>query len=235
MLDQMMIVAADQSTKAYQLLEGVSQNVGNANTFGYKATRFEQYIRPDGNVDLVQRTDYSPGPTFLTRRELDVALEGPGFIQVTRPDGSTGYTRNGSFTRNAEGFLVTPHGDLVGTGIQMPAVYHKVRILNDGRVQLVEKPGAQPKEIGHLTVVNFKNPEGLKNVGHHVVMETPESGPAFKVENHHLISQGKLEQSNVNIHHAVEDILRLNAGVISNLRIVKAVDEIYREAVQLRQ
>lgn len=235
MLDQMMILAADQSTKSYQMLDAVSQNIGNYNTWGYKAQRFEQYIRPDGNLDMVKRADYSPGPTTLTRRELDIALDGPGFIQVTRPDGSTAYTRNGSFAKNAQGFIITNHGDLVGTGIQVPARYHSLIINKDGAVELRETSGGPLKAIGRITVVNFANPEGLKNIGQNLVTETPESGPPEKIADPQMIQQGRLEQSNVNIHYAVEDVLRINAAVLSNLRIVKAVDEIYREAVQLRQ
>ena len=235
MLDQMMITAADQSTKAYQLLEGVSQNIGNYQTWGYKAVRFEQYIRPDGQVDINKRVDYEPAPTFITRRELDVALDGPGFIQVTRPNGDTAYTRNGSLAKNAQGFLVTSSGDMVGTGIQVPATYEKMFIRPDGKVEIMLKKGEAAKEIGHVTVVNFPNPEGLKNIGNCLVQESKDSGTPQKLEDHHLLKQGCLEQSNVNIHYAVEDVLRLNAGVIANLRVVKAVDDIYKEAVQLRQ
>lgn len=235
MLDQMIVNAADQSTRSYQLLDGVSQNLGNYNTWGYKAVRFEQYIRPDGNTDLIKRVDITPGTTFLTKRELDVAVDGPGYIMVTRPDGTTAYTRNGRFTKNGEGFLITAHGDMVGSGIQVPARYHKMIIQDNGTVELIEKAGEQSKPIGSIPVVNFPNPEGLKPVGENLVAETPDSGTPEKMLDHRVLRQGRLEQSNVNIHHAVEDIMRLNAGVIANLRVIKAVDEVYREAVQLRQ
>ncbi len=235
MLDQMMIQAADQSTRSYQLLDAVSENMGNYNTWGYKAQRFEQYMRPDGNMDLKKRVDYSPGPSFLTNRELDVALKGPGFMQVTRPDGSTAYTRCGSFAKNAQGFLVTNFGDLVGTGIKVPARYDKLFIQGDGTVQITETPGASLKTIGHISVVNFPNPEGLKNLGNNLVAQTDDSGTPQKVNDPNMIQQGRLEQSNVDINRSVEEILRMNAGVIANLRIVKFLDGIYQEAVQLRQ
>lgn len=235
MLDQMMVLAADQSTRNYQLLEAVSQNIGNANTYGYKPIRFDQYMRPDGNLDMVKRVDPTPGSLFITRRELDIGIEGPGYIQVTRPDGTTAYTRNGSMVRNAQGMLVTPHGDLVGSGIQLPANYHKVYFRKDGTVELVETRGGEPKKIGQVTLVNFPNPEGLKVLGNNLLGETSESGSPALMAEHQAVRQGMLEQSTVNLHYAVEDILRINAGVISNLRVIKAVDEIYREAVQLRQ
>jgi flagellar basal-body rod protein FlgG len=231
----MMIVAADQSTRAYQALESVSQNLGNYNTWGYKAIRFDQFIRPDGNMDIVKRTDHSCGATFITRRELDIALNGPGYIQVTRPDGSIAYTRNGSFAKNTQGFIVDNFGNMVGTGIQIPARYDKVVIDPDGTVKLREVPAGDLKEIGHINIVNFTNPEGLKAIGNNLLVATGESGDPQKVKDHHLIQQGYLESSNVSVNSAVEDILRLNAGVIGNLRVIKAVDDIYKEAIQLRQ
>lgn len=235
MLDQMMILAADQSTKAFQALDVVSHNVGNYGTWGYKVQRFDQYFRPDGNADIVKRTDYTPGQLFLTKRELDIGIDGPGFIQVTRRNGATAYTRNGSFAKNAEGFLVTAHGDLVGAGIQIPPRYHQLKIDKDGTVQLIDKAGDTPKDLGRIPLVNFANPEGLKSIGDNLVVATSESGEAVKVENHAQIQQGRLEQSNVNIHAVVEEVLRLNGGVLTNLRVIKVVDELYREAVQLRQ
>lgn len=235
MLDQMMVTAADQSTKSYQLLEAVSQNMANVNTYGYKAVRFDQYMRPDGNTDLTTRGDFSQGQAFMTRRELDVALDGPGFIQVTRPDGSMAYTRNGSLAKNAEGYLVTPFGDMVGNGIQIPANYRALKITPQGEVQILTDGSSEFSTLGKITVANFANPEGLKKVGNNLFASTEESGGALPIENHKMLKQGHLEQSNVNIHYAVADILKLNAGVIANLRVIKAVDEVYREAVQLRQ
>ncbi len=235
MFDQIMLLAADQSTKGYQTLDVISRNMGNYATYGYKAVRFDQYLTPEGSMDQVERVDYSQAPTWLTRRELDIALDGPGFIQVTRPDGTTAYTRNGSLAKNAEGFLVTAHGDLIGGGIQIPAKYETLRINKNGSIELMETAGSAYKEIGKVTLVNFPNPEGLKNIGDNLLAQTNDSGQPVKIEDHHCIQQGRLEQSNVNIHYAVEDVLRLNAAVIANLRVVKAVDEIYSQAVQLRQ
>jgi flagellar basal-body rod protein FlgG len=235
MLDQMMILAADQSVKNYEALDGVSKNLANYNTSGYRAERFEQYIRPDGNTDFIKRTDYRPAPSLSTNRELDIAIDGSGFIRVTQPDGKIAYTRNGSFRKNAEGFVVTAHGDLVGTGIQIPATYHEVRFLPNGKVMLYEKAGQPGKEIGEVPIVNFPNPEGLRTLGNNLVEETTDSGAPVEVADHRLIKQGRLEESNVNVHMAVVDILRLNAGVVTNLRVVKAIDDIYQQAVNLRQ
>lgn len=235
MLDQIMLLAADQSTKSYQLLDAVSQNIGNYPTWGYKAVRFDQYIRPDGNLDMVKRVDYSQGAVMSTQRELDVAIDGPGFFMVTRPNGATAYTRNGSFAKNADGYLVTNSGDLVGTGIQIPASYLHIKIEKDGVVKIREKAGDELKEIGKIPLVTFPNPEGLKNIGNNLAVQTENSGEPTKLENHKSLKQACLEHSNINIHYAVEDVLRINAGVIANLRVVKAVDEIYKEAVNLRQ
>lgn len=235
LLDDMMRLAAEQSNRGYHLLDRVAQNLANTNTYGYKTQRFEQYIKEDGNIGEIKRTDYTPGSLYMSKRELDVGIAGPGFIPVTRKDGTVAYTRNGSLSKNAEGFLVTYHGDLVGTGIKVPAIYHQMQITKDGTVQITEKAGDDYKTIGKINLVNFPNPEGLKEIGNSLVLETSESGQALKVDNPTGFRQGFLEQSNVNIHFAVEDILRINAQVISNVKVLKMLDEIYKQAVQLRQ
>jgi flagellar basal-body rod protein FlgG len=235
MFDQMMIQANEQSTKAYQMLDAVSRNIANLNTPGYKAERFDSYLKPDGNTQTVTRTDFSQGQLMMTRRDLDVGVEGPGFIPVTRPDGSSAYTRSGSFTKNAQGYLVTPFGDLVGKGIQLPSAYHELHIEKDGVIHLVEKKGQEPKEIGRLSLVTFPNPEGLKKLSDNLLAETKDSGTPEKQTENVMIKQGFIETSNTNIHVSVEDMLKLNTAFTANLRITKLVDDLYRDGVNLKQ
>ena len=235
MLDAMIKLAADQSTRNYQILEAVSQNVGNYNTWGYKAKRFELYLSPAQNVETARRVDFSQGDLTLTKRETDVSLDGPGFFVVTRPDGTTAYTRDGEFTINKDGMLSTPHGDLVSTGIQLPPNFFKLKINRAGQVDIMQKQGDPYKTVGQLQVASFNNPEGLKNIGYNLFTETDDSGKPVKIENPECFRQCFLERPNVDLTHSVVDMLRLNAGVIANLKVVKVIDEIYKEATQLRQ
>lgn len=234
MLNQIMKLASENGTKQFEVLEQVTNNIANFNTSGYKVQRFEQYLTPDGRLEGAKRVDYSPGPIMVTRRDLDVAIDGDGFLPVTQPDGRVAYTRDGSFARNSEGFLVTQRGDLVGEGIQLPVNYEKVQILPNGTVNVLEKGQQTPTKVGQLTLVGFTNPEGLKNIGYNKVVPTQASGEAYKVESP-AFKQGSLERSNVVIFQQVDQVLRLNASVISNLRIIKYSDDVYRQSVNLRQ
>jgi flagellar basal-body rod protein FlgG len=165
---------------------------------------------------------------------MDIAINGEGYIPVTQPDGTTAYTRDGSFVLNGKGYLVTPHGDMVGDGIQLPLEIKHVQFKNDGSVWVqTEKTGAFSL-IGHIGLVRFANAEKLNSIGYNKLVATSQSGEPVK-DTQSLVKQGFLERSNVNVHMEVEQVLRLNASLISNMRIIKFADQIYQQAVNLRQ
>jgi flagellar basal-body rod protein FlgG len=234
MLQSTIYTASQHGVQQFEVLEKVSRNIANLNTTGYKAQRFQQVMDIHGRVTGVVRTDTSPGMSVITRRPLDVAIEGSGYFMVTQPDGKVAYTRDGSFTVDANRYLVTQQGDLVGTGIQIPTHYDKLMIFPDGTVQVREKPNEQTKTLGKLTLVAFPNPEGLASEGANKLTETAESGAPLH-QAHAKLAQGKLERSNVAIPDQIETVLRLNAGVISNFRIIKFSDDLFRQAVNLKQ
>lgn len=235
MLQNIMRVASDNGTKQFSVLEQVTNNIANLNTPGYKVRRFDQYLMPDGRLEGVTRTDTSQGPVMTTKRDFDIAIDGEGYIPVTQPDGTVAYTRDGSFAKNAEGFLVTQRGDLVGEGIKLPINYNQLFIKPDGNIQIVDKASAPPRTIGKIELVNFPNPEGLKAIEHNKLLATDASGTARKITVTAQIKQGALERSNVNVFFQVDQILRLNASVISNLRVIRFADDIYRQSVNLKQ
>jgi flagellar basal-body rod protein FlgG len=234
MIQNIIYLAAQNGNQQFQVLERVSRNIANYNTTGYKAERFQQYLDPGGRVVGYVRTDTGVGQAIITRHELDVAIESNGYLPVTQPDGTVAYTRDGSFTLDKDRFLVTQRGDLVGTGIQVPDNYEKLLIYPDGTVQ-VRKTKSGPKEtIGKLTLATFPNPEGLKSVGNNKLVPTAVSGePLLMAEA--KFAQGKLERSNVMVPEQIEQVLRLNASMISNFRVIKFSDDIFRQAVNLRQ
>ena len=234
MLDVIMKLAAANASKQYESLEAVSNNVANLNTFGYKAKRFEQYLTSDDRLEGTARVDTSKGQPVITQRELDIAVDGFGYIPVTQPDGTIAYTRDGSFALNSKGQIVTNRGDLVGDGIQVPHRYHQIQIKPDGSIFANTTEDVAYKPIGKITLSRFANPEGLKNIGYNKVMPTPESGiPEEDPDS--KIKQGSLEHSNVSIHTQIDQILRLNASLISNIRIIKFADDLYRQSVNLKQ
>ncbi len=234
MLDHIIRQAADAGNKQFEKLERVTTNVANLNTTGYKVKRFEQYLSVDGQIDGVERVDTSQGSIMVTRRELDIAIQGDGYIPVTQPDGTIAYTRDGSFSKNSEGFLMTNRGDLVGDGIRLPLNYEKLFITDRGEVQVKLAGKIEPDTLGQIKLVTFANPEGLKSIGYNKLVATGESGEAAEIETKG-IRQGSLERANVSMFHQIDHILRLNASVLSNMKIVKFTDDVYRQAVNLRQ
>ncbi|WP_373532229.1 flagellar hook-basal body protein [Vampirovibrio sp.] len=234
MLDVIMRLAANNAGKQFQSLGAISNNIANFNTTGYKAQRFEQYLTSDDRMENSLRVDASKGLAMITKRELDVSIDGFGYIPVTQPDGVVAYTRDGSFALNSEGIIVTNRGDIVADGIKVPINYENIQIQKDGEVR-VKVTGSQTfQPIGKITMARFANPETLKSLGYNKLTPTPESGQPM-VDTESKISQGTLERSNVSIHGQIDQILRLNASLISNIRIIKFADDLYRQSVNLKQ
>lgn len=219
----------------FERLGYISNNIGNMNTTGYKSVRFEQTLDENGYLDGTVRYDYSTGSTMRTKRLLDVALTGPGFIPVTSPNGDVKYTRDGSFKVNKEGYLVTNDDYLVGDGIKIPANYQNLRIKKDGTVVVLSHSKDTSEVIGKIPVVQFQNPEGLKSAEYNKVVATDESGPPMLIKEHTYISQGDLERANTNYIGNVNEVLRLNASMIASTRLIKVVDEMYQRSINLTQ
>jgi flagellar basal-body rod protein FlgG len=235
MFDAIMRLASANANKQMEALSDVSVNVANMNTTGYKSKRFEQYITLDNRLDGIHKVDTVAGDRILTHREMDVFIDGPGYIPVTQPDGAVAYTRDGGFTLNSQGYLVTHRGDLVGDGIRLPSDYKKLHILDNGEVQVKTASQSERYEtIGKIKLVRFRNAEELKSVGGNKLLPTEESGEPV-IDTQSQLRQNSLERANVDVHEQVETVLKLNASYISNLRIIKFADDLYRQAVQLRQ
>lgn len=234
MLDYIMRIASANANKQFETLESVSMNVANYNTNGYKAKRFEQFISSAGTLNGSVRVDTGKGNLAITKNPLDIGVDGFGYIPVTQPNGTTAYTRDGSLTLNSKSMLVTNRGDVVGEGIIVPINYQQIQFKQDGTVLVQTPEAADFKPIGKIDLVRFANPEKLTSIGENKLVPTPESGaPTLDTES--LIKQGVLERSNVDVHAQVEQILRLNAGLISNFRILKFTDDLYSKATNLKQ
>ncbi|EKE03981.1 MAG: Flagellar basal-body rod protein FlgG [uncultured bacterium] len=227
--------SVDNATKQFETLGYITTNVSNYNTVGYKTQRFENYLMENGRLEGTLRTDYSNGMFYATKKPLDVAIDGAGFFPVIQKNGLVAYTRDGSFTVNSEGYLVTKDNAIVGDGIKIPPEYHKLKIAPDGTVTVISARDIEPEVVGKIPVVIFNNAEGLKSIEGNNLIATNESGNPTLVKDHSRIKQGNLERSNVNIVNCVDDVLRLNASLISSVRLIKIVDEFYRQSINLRQ
>lgn len=227
--------SVNNATMQFEKLGYLTTSIANYNTNAYKGVRFENYLLENGRLDGVVRYDHRPGALLMTKKELDIGIQGAGYIPVTLKNGETSYTRDGSFSVNKEGLLVTSSGALVGKGIKIPPNYHRLTIKKDGEIYVRPTQSGKDKLIGKIELVNFNNPESLEIQEGNTYKVTEESGEPFLVENHDYIRQGHIERSNVNIHYAVNDVLKLNASMIASTRLIKVVDEMYRQSINLKQ
>ena len=136
---------------------------------------------------------------------------------------------------NSQGFMTTQHGDIIGDGIRVPVDYKEIKLWPDGsvKVKTVNKPD-EYQDIGKISLVRFPNPEGLKNIGYNKLSATDAAGSPVE-DTDSKLKQGCLERANVFVPGQIDSILRLNAGVIANMRVVKFSDDLFRQAVNLKQ
>ena len=208
-------------------LDVISHNLANVSTTGFKrsnavfedlmyqnlrqvgANSSEQSQLPTGlQLGLGVRTvatsrSFTQGSMQQTSNQLDVAIKGNGFFQVTQPDGTIGYTRDGSFQVDSQGRLVTSSGLPVANGITVPPSATNVSIAADGTVSATLPNSATPQNIGSLALANFVNPAGLEPRGDNLYVETAASGQpnggTAGTNGLGTVMQGFLETSNVNV------------------------------------
>lgn len=231
----------------------VSHNLANVNTTGFKKDRavFEdllyQNVRQVGaatSQDTVSPTglsigtgvrvvatekNHTQGSLNNTGNSLDVAINGRGFFQVLLPDGSFGYTRDGSFKMSAEGELVTASGYRVQPGITIPSGAQSVTIGVDGVVSAQLAGQSSPTQIGTLQLTDFVNPAGLQPRGENLLSESAASGPA-QTSNPALnglgsLQQGFLEGSNVNVVEELVAMIETQRAYEMNSKAISTTDQ----------
>ena len=212
-----------------------SENISNWSTNAYKATRFEEILGENGYAKGVVRTDHAQGSIQVTKRPLDVALDGAGFIPVTSKTGEIFYTRDGSFCLGKDGYIMTQTGEIVGSGIQIGADSVKVEIRKNGDVYTYTDLSKEPEYKGNIPVVLFQNPEGLKEVGGNKYTKTEISGDEQLIVDHSRIKQYSIERSNVDLFDHVNQVMRVNASLLASTTLMGAVDSMYEKAINIRE
>lgn len=242
-------------------LDTISNNLANVGTTGYKRSHavFEDLIYqnlrqagaassgqtqlPTGlQVGLGVRAvatsrNFSQGNLQQTANNLDVAIKGQGFFQIQMPDGTTAYTRDGSFHRDANGQLVTHSGYVVQPGITIPANAQSVTISPDGIVS-VSLPGqAAPQQVGQLQTTVFANPAGLEPMGQNLFSETASSGTpnpsAPGTGGHGTLLQGHVETSNVNVVEELVSMIQTQRAYELNSKAIQTSDQMLARLGQL--
>ena len=212
-----------------------SENISNWSTNAYKVSRFEEILGENGYAKGVVRTDHTQGSIQVTKRDLDVAINGAGFIPITSQTGEIYYTRDGSFALGKNGILMTRTGDMVGSGITISPDYEKVQINKNGDVYAYRDLSKEPELIGNIPLVTFQNPEGLKEVGDNKYVKTEISGEEQLVIDHTRINQYSIERSNVDLFDQVNQVMRVNASLLASTTLMGAVDSMYDKAINIRE
>lgn len=235
-------------------MDVISNNLANANTTAYKSSRasFQDLIYQNVDQPGGQTTEQTQSPSGLTLgtgvrvvgteklftqgnleqtgNSLDVAIQGRGFIQVTMPDGTIAYTRDGSLHRDQNGQIVTANGNPIDPAINIPADAQSITIGTDGTVSVTE-PGqnAAPQQIGTIQLADFINPEGLQPVGDNLYQETASSGTPqigqAGLNGLGTLKQGSLESSNVNVVSEMVNMIETQRTYEMNSKAVAAVDD----------
>jgi flagellar basal-body rod protein FlgG len=172
---------------------------------------------------------YTQGSLLQTQNSLDLAIEGRGFFAIQLPDGSTAYTRDGTFQTNAQGELVTSSGYRVQPGISIPANAQSISIGADGTVSVRQAGQSAPVQVGTIQLTDFVNPAGLEARGENLVMESASSGPAQTgtpgLNGLGQIQQGALESSNVNVVEELVNMIETQRAYEMNSKAIATTDQ----------
>ncbi|HBS59976.1 MAG: flagellar basal-body rod protein FlgG [Bacillota bacterium] len=241
----------------------ISNNLANVNTTGFKKSRVDfqdlvyQNLReagaPSGQGEQLPtglqfghgvravstQKIYTQGNYQETGNTLDVVIEGNGFFQITMPDGSIAYTRDGALKRDGQGRIVTSEGYLLEPQITLPEDAQSVTISSSGMVS-VKLPGdTTPQEIGQIQLATFVNPAGLNNVGRNLMTETAASGaPITGTPGENglgTITQGFLEMSNVQVVEEMVNMIVAQRAYEVNSKAIQTSDTMLEEANNLRR
>ncbi|OGT04040.1 MAG: flagellar basal-body rod protein FlgG [Gallionellales bacterium RBG_16_57_15] len=242
-------------------MDVISNNLANVSTSGFKRSRavFEdllyQTLRQPG-AQSSQQTQvpsglqigtgvrpvateriHTQGNLQLTGNQLDVAIQGAGFFQVQMPDGTTAYSRDGSFQIDSQGQLVTANGFAIQPALTIPANAINVSIGRDGLVSVTQPGVTAPVQVGSLQLATFINPAGLQSLGDNLYQETASSGtPATNVPGTNgsgLLNQNYVETSNVNVVEELVNMIQTQRAYEINSKAIQTSDQMLQRLSQI--
>ncbi|MFZ3118011.1 MAG: flagellar basal-body rod protein FlgG [Variovorax sp.] len=242
-------------------LDVVSNNLANVGTTGFKRSRavFEDLMYQNMRQVGGQTSDqtrlpsglqlgtgvrvvaterlHSQGNLTKTDNPKDVAINGGGFFQVLMPDGTTSYTRDGSFQTDAEGQLVTASGFQIQPQITIPQNATSITVARDGTVSVTQAGATATVQVGQLQLATFLNPTGLQSMGENLYNETDASGAANVVvpglEGAGTLTQGYVEASNVNVVEELVNMIATQRAYEINSKAVQTSDQMLAKLAQL--
>ncbi|MEM6386068.1 MAG: flagellar basal-body rod protein FlgG [Pseudomonadota bacterium] len=256
-------IAATGMSAQQTRVEVISNNLANMSTTGYNARRaefadlhYQQASRP-GTVNATDGTvlptgvqlglgvrptsvsmNIQQGTSVSTGGDLDIAIEGDGYLEVTLPSGISAYTRDGGLKRSAEGQIVTSDGYPVVPDITIPDDTRAVSINSEGEVFAYFTDEVEPQNLGQFTLAGFANAQGLEAIGSNLFLQSPASGDPFTTtpgsDGLGTLRQGYLEESSVDPVREITELIEAQRGYELNAKVISAADQILGATVQIR-
>ena len=256
-------IAATGMSAQQMRVEVVSNNLANMSTTGYNARRadfadlhYQQMARP-GTINATDGTvlptgvqlglgvrpasvsvTLQQGSISQTGGDLDIAIEGNGYLEVTLPDGRAAFTRDGGLKRTADGLIVTSDGYPVVPDIVIPEDARSISINGQGEIYAYFTDAVEPENLGQFTLAGFSNAKGMEAIGSNLFLETAASGPplvGLPGENGlGTLRQGYLEDSSVDAGREITELIEAQRGYELNAKVITAADQMLAATTQVR-
>ncbi|MBR9762730.1 MAG: flagellar basal-body rod protein FlgG [Rhodobacteraceae bacterium] len=256
-------IAATGMAAQQMRVETISNNLANMSTTGYNARRaefadlhYQQFARA-GSINASDGTvlptgiqlglgvrpsavsmQLAQGSLGQTGGDLDLAIEGRGYLEVTMPNGQAAYTRDGGLKRTGEGLIVTSDGFPVAPEITIPDDARAISINADGEVYAYFSDNAQAQLLGQFSLAGFANPKGLEAIGSNLFVETEASGAAIVttpgLDGLGTLRQGYLEDSSVDPVREITELIEAQRGYELNSKVISAADQMLGATAAVR-
>ena len=260
---QALKTAATGMSAQQMRVDVISNNLANMSTTGYNVRRAEfadlhyrQLAQPgtvnaaDGSVlptgvqlglgvrPAAVSMELAQGSLSQTGGDLDIAIEGQGYLEVTLPSGDAAYTRDGALKRTGDGLIVNSDGLQVAPGITIPDDTRSISINASGEVFGYFDGQVEAELLGQLTLVDFSNSKGLEALGGNIFRETEASGPPIAgvagEDGLGTIRQGYLEDSSVDAVREITELIEAQRGYELNAKVITAADQMLSATAQVR-
>ncbi|GAB5448933.1 flagellar basal-body rod protein FlgG [Gymnodinialimonas sp.] len=256
-------IAATGMSAQQLRVDVISNNIANMSTTGYSPRRadfadlhYQQMVRAgainasDGTIvpagvqvglgvrPAAVTVTWEQGSLGATGGQLDVAIEGRGYLEVTLPSGESAYTRDGALQRTGDGLIVTNDGFEVNPGITIPDDARDISINANGEIYASFLDQVEPQLLGQLNMVRFSNDNGLEAIGSNLFLETGASGTPLAGDPGQdglgTFRQGYVEQSSVDAVREISDLIEAQRGYELNAKVLTAADQILGATTQVR-
>jgi flagellar basal-body rod protein FlgG len=238
-------------------LDTVANNLANSATAGFRQRQvqfedmiYQNLITPGsaqtqqtlsaglqvglGTKSAASEVIMTQGDFNQTNGPLDLAIQGAGFFQISRPDGTIAYTRAGNFHPNNQGTIVTTNGDTVIPAITVPSNATNITISQYGVVTATLPGQTNPAQLGTIQLATFANPAGLSSIGGNLLEQTASSGNPITdtpggTSGMGTLQQGYLENSNVDVVAEFVQMILAQRAYESNSKVIHVADDMYSQ------